>query len=240
MGGARGRHPGHDLRAGRRADGEGRRRARVRRRRSSSQARGSTRRSPRRGAIERETGATFVHAFEDPRVIAGQGTLGLELAEQLPAGPGDGRHPGRRRRAGVGHRDRAPRAAAGAAARRRAGGGVRAARRARADGRDDRRRDRRQASRRAHVRDRRRARWTSSSSSTTRRSRRRSCSCSSARSSSSRAPAQRRSRRSSQVACPARDSACAVLAGGNIDATTLNSVIRHGLTSRAATWSSRC
>lgn len=30
------------------------------------------------------TGATFVHAFEDPQVIAGQGTLGLELAEQLP------------------------------------------------------------------------------------------------------------------------------------------------------------
>jgi threonine dehydratase len=34
------------------------------------------------------TGATFVHAFDDARVIAGQGTLGLELAEQLPAGPG--------------------------------------------------------------------------------------------------------------------------------------------------------
>ena len=33
--------------------------------------------------VER-TGATFVHAFEDPRIIAGQGTLGLELAEQLP------------------------------------------------------------------------------------------------------------------------------------------------------------
>jgi threonine dehydratase len=30
------------------------------------------------------TGATFVHAFEDAAVIAGQGTLGLELAEQLP------------------------------------------------------------------------------------------------------------------------------------------------------------
>jgi threonine dehydratase len=30
------------------------------------------------------TGATFVHAFEDEQVIAGQGTLGLELAEQLP------------------------------------------------------------------------------------------------------------------------------------------------------------
>jgi threonine dehydratase len=28
--------------------------------------------------------ATFVHAFEDERVIAGQGTVGLELAEQLP------------------------------------------------------------------------------------------------------------------------------------------------------------
>jgi threonine dehydratase len=30
------------------------------------------------------TGATFIHAFEDARVIAGQGTIGLELAEQLP------------------------------------------------------------------------------------------------------------------------------------------------------------
>jgi threonine dehydratase len=39
-------------------------------------------------AIESETGATFVHAFDDVRVIAGQGTLGLELAEQLPPGPG--------------------------------------------------------------------------------------------------------------------------------------------------------
>jgi threonine dehydratase len=30
-----------------------------------------------------ETGATFVHPFEDPVVIAGQGTIGLELAEQV-------------------------------------------------------------------------------------------------------------------------------------------------------------
>jgi threonine dehydratase len=30
-----------------------------------------------------ETGATFVHPFEDPLVIAGQGTIGLELAEQV-------------------------------------------------------------------------------------------------------------------------------------------------------------
>src|SRR5262249_25788695 len=39
-------------------------------------------------AFEARTGATFVHAFDDPRVIAGQGTLGLELAGQLPEGPG--------------------------------------------------------------------------------------------------------------------------------------------------------
>jgi threonine dehydratase len=31
----------------------------------------------------RRTGATFVHAFEDEAVIAGQGTIGLELAEEL-------------------------------------------------------------------------------------------------------------------------------------------------------------
>ncbi|MEP7335391.1 MAG: threonine ammonia-lyase [Actinomycetota bacterium] len=30
------------------------------------------------------SGATFVHPFEDGRVIAGQGTIGLELVEQLP------------------------------------------------------------------------------------------------------------------------------------------------------------
>ena len=36
-------------------------------------------------ALERvQGGSTLVHAFEDQAVIAGQGTLGLELAEQLP------------------------------------------------------------------------------------------------------------------------------------------------------------
>jgi threonine dehydratase len=35
-------------------------------------------------AAAEETGATFVHAFEDPEVIAGQGTIGLELAAQVP------------------------------------------------------------------------------------------------------------------------------------------------------------
>ncbi len=35
-------------------------------------------------AYAEKTGSTFVHPFEDPDVIAGQGTIGLELAEQLP------------------------------------------------------------------------------------------------------------------------------------------------------------
>ncbi len=35
--------------------------------------------------IEHEQQMTLVHAFDDERVIAGQGTIGLELLEQLPA-----------------------------------------------------------------------------------------------------------------------------------------------------------
>jgi threonine dehydratase len=35
-------------------------------------------------AHAKSTGATFVHPYEDERVIAGQGTIGLELAEQVP------------------------------------------------------------------------------------------------------------------------------------------------------------
>ncbi|HVL49434.1 MAG TPA: threonine ammonia-lyase [Candidatus Thermoplasmatota archaeon] len=34
--------------------------------------------------IQKETGATFVHAFNDPAVIAGQGTLGLEILDDMP------------------------------------------------------------------------------------------------------------------------------------------------------------
>ncbi|WP_034634561.1 threonine ammonia-lyase [Desulfofundulus thermocisternus] len=34
--------------------------------------------------VQRETGATFVHGFDDPLVAAGQGTIGLELLEELP------------------------------------------------------------------------------------------------------------------------------------------------------------
>lgn len=32
--------------------------------------------------LERETGASFIHPFDDPDVIAGQGTVGLEIARQ--------------------------------------------------------------------------------------------------------------------------------------------------------------
>jgi threonine dehydratase len=34
--------------------------------------------------LQKEKGYTFVHAFDDPRVIAGQGSVGLELLEQNP------------------------------------------------------------------------------------------------------------------------------------------------------------
>jgi threonine dehydratase len=34
--------------------------------------------------IETERGLVFVHPFDDPRVIAGQGTIALELVEQVP------------------------------------------------------------------------------------------------------------------------------------------------------------
>src|SRR5690606_4614626 len=36
-------------------------------------------------AFAAKTGAVFVHAFSDDDVIAGQGTVGLEIAQQLPA-----------------------------------------------------------------------------------------------------------------------------------------------------------
>jgi threonine dehydratase len=35
-------------------------------------------------ARARETGAAFVHPFDDPDIVAGQGSLGLELLEQVP------------------------------------------------------------------------------------------------------------------------------------------------------------
>src|SRR2546427_7610337 len=34
--------------------------------------------------LQAETGATFIHAFDDPDVVAGMGTLGLEMLDDLP------------------------------------------------------------------------------------------------------------------------------------------------------------
>ncbi len=34
--------------------------------------------------LQQESGATFIHAFDDPDIIAGQGTLGLEMLSDLP------------------------------------------------------------------------------------------------------------------------------------------------------------
>ena len=34
--------------------------------------------------VETERGLVFIHPFDDPRVIAGQGTIGLEIARQVP------------------------------------------------------------------------------------------------------------------------------------------------------------
>ena len=34
--------------------------------------------------IEREGGRTYIHAFDDPEVVAGQGTIGLEIVEDCP------------------------------------------------------------------------------------------------------------------------------------------------------------
>jgi threonine dehydratase len=34
--------------------------------------------------LQGQTGRTFIHPFDDPRVIAGQGTVGLEIAEDVP------------------------------------------------------------------------------------------------------------------------------------------------------------
>ena len=34
--------------------------------------------------LQKETGATFIHPFDDEMVIAGQGTIGLEILQQLP------------------------------------------------------------------------------------------------------------------------------------------------------------
>ena len=43
-----------------------------------------TRRTLQRLTFAQTTGATYFHPFADPLVVAGQGTLGLEILDDLP------------------------------------------------------------------------------------------------------------------------------------------------------------
>ena len=112
LGGARGRHPGADLRAAGRADVEGRGLPALRRgddhgrRAFRGRARGGAR------ATSEETGATFVHPYEDPADHRRPGH-DRARARRAGAGRGDRADPDRRRRPR--RRDRA-RAARGAPA----------------------------------------------------------------------------------------------------------------------------
>jgi hypothetical protein len=79
-------------------------------------------------AIAAETGAVLVRPYDDPLVMAGQGTLGLEIAEQAEAAGRAARRRGsvlRRRRAGRRLRHRAPRAQPGHGRHRRRARGLR-------------------------------------------------------------------------------------------------------------------
>ena len=185
-----------------------------------------------------ETGAVFVHPFDDPEIVAGQGTLGLELLDDVedlatvvvPVG-GGGLISGVAGVAQGGAARRADRSACrsrvvlrlpGVARARRAGRGARRP--------DDRRRHRDQAPRRARCcRSCARGSTRSSSSRRTTSPRRWSC-CSSARSWSSRARERSASRRCSPArSCRRRRGATVVvLSGGNVDAGVLATVaLRH-------------
>ena len=67
------------------------------------------RRSSTRERLASETGLVFVHPFDDPLVIAGQGTVAVELLRQSPGGSVCGVRSGRRRRADRRHRPRTSR-----------------------------------------------------------------------------------------------------------------------------------
>ena len=96
-----------------------------------AQARGPHRRQQRRrvrrspGRERPKGGLAFVHPFDDPAIVAGQGSLGLELLEDVPD-LAQGRRAGRRRRAVRGHRAGDQGGAAGRRDRRGPGGRVRA------------------------------------------------------------------------------------------------------------------
>ncbi len=81
------RHLGHRVHARGRADPQGARHPRLRRRRGLLQGTTSRRRWSRPTARRAATGAVLIHPFDHADVMAGQGTLGLEVLEQLPDVP---------------------------------------------------------------------------------------------------------------------------------------------------------
>ena len=88
------------------------------------------------GEIAARDGLTFIHPFDNADVIAGQGTMGLEILEQAPGRRGD-RRAGRRRRSDRRHRHRGQGEAARGADRRRRAGTRRVPHRGAARGRAD-------------------------------------------------------------------------------------------------------
>ena len=131
----------------------------------SSTAATSRTRSRRRRRSPAETGAVLIHPFDHVDIVAGQGTVGLEILEQAP-GRADRAGADRRRRPARRDRDRGQGAAARRPRDRRAGRGRRGVprlARARAPGpagvdEDDGRRHRGRPPRRHHVRRRPRPR----------------------------------------------------------------------------------
>ena len=198
----------------------------------------STRRSRRRPRRARR-GLVFIHAFDDPDVVAGQGTIGLEIAEQAPDDAAD-RRPARRRRPRGRGRDRdrgrlpgarvvgvqaealraVPDSAAGAPPdrrpRRRARSATASPSSSPASSRCRSSRERRRGGHGLRRRGRRR-RW---------------CCCWSARSWSSRGPGAVAVAAilHGKVEPPADGETCAVLSGGNVDASRLAECIRLGET----------
>ena len=77
------RHPGHHRDAGDHAVREGRGDPGARRR-GGARRRDRRRCAGARRGDARERGLTFVHPYDDPQVIAGQGTIALEMLEDVP------------------------------------------------------------------------------------------------------------------------------------------------------------
>ena len=228
-------------------------RARARRRsppRAATAPRSTSRRAEPAEAFERldaaassETGRTLVHPFDDPLVIAGQGTVGLEIARGRP-GRRRRPRPGRRRRARLRHRDRGG-AGRRARDRRRAGALARAARRARGRASPCRssRLDRRRAQRR-RSRARLRSRVCTALGVevvlvTEDEIEEASASSTSARSSPASPPARPRRRRCSPEKSLERGPVVAVVSGGNVAPETAAAILAgdEGRTSIPSTFS---